>query len=202
MKLEVLRLKGNYYHNMKVIKCGGVLKVFRRPRDTSISYLNYSPCLNCFAFLIKTELWRHNKHCVLKKQGLMKETHNRKLQHESQMLLYSSQDMPVDSTFTDSVLSTMVNDDVSFVVKRDTSIVRYGSFLFSSLGVQKKHYIFQKMRILGRLLLQLRASNDMADNKLRDFLDCDYFDSIVKCTKEICGYDLGTEQTPEFKTPS
>ena len=126
-KLEILLLKGNNYHNIKVLKIGGVLNVIRRPNISSDeSYLGYSPCLHCFAFVMKHEIWRQNKRCVLKKQGI-NETHNRKLQHESQMLLYSSQDSHDDRAFIDAVLSTMKNDDVTFVIKRDSSIFRYGS---------------------------------------------------------------------------
>ena len=61
------------------------------------------------------------------KKQVVDQTHNRKLQHESAMLLYSSQNEN-DSAFSDAVLATMRNDDVSFLLKRDSTIVNYGSF--------------------------------------------------------------------------
>ena len=59
----------------------------------------------------------------MKRPGI-DETHNRKLQCESEMLLYSSLNEK-DRSFCDLVLSTMRMDDVSFVIKRDKCIVNY-----------------------------------------------------------------------------
>lgn len=42
-----------------------------------------------------------------------------------------------------------------------------------------------KMRILGRILLELRTNCDMVDGNLKDFLRPDFFDSVVKCTKQL-----------------
>ena len=64
MEFDKLRLKGNFYHNLRVLKCGGELKVLCRPAEGDlISYKQFIPCTHCLAFVQKTELWRHVAHC-------------------------------------------------------------------------------------------------------------------------------------------
>ena len=71
MELARLRLKGNFYHNLKVLRTGGALKVLRRPSDDQlISPQQLVPCKLCLGFVQRHELWRHE------------EKMNRKLQHE------------------------------------------------------------------------------------------------------------------------
>ena len=55
-KLSILRQRGNFHHNVKVKKVGGVLNVLRRPSDTVTSHDEYLPCLNCLAFVKKNVL--------------------------------------------------------------------------------------------------------------------------------------------------
>ena len=56
-ELDRIRLKGDFYHNLKVLKCGGVLKVIRRPNQfENISYRQFVPCKHCLGFVQKHEL--------------------------------------------------------------------------------------------------------------------------------------------------
>lgn len=62
VKLDLLRLKGDFYENMKILKCGGELIVVRRPQSVEIvSYRDYVPCIHCLGFVMKPEMWRHLK---------------------------------------------------------------------------------------------------------------------------------------------
>jgi hypothetical protein len=141
--LDMLRIKGDFYHNLRVLKSGGALKVFRRPSKLgNVTPDMYTPCTHCLAFLVKHELWRHVKHCPMKalSSKTEDEKHNRKLMHESDMLLHGSK-YEKNSALLENVISTMKNDDIKFIVKNDEAITRYGSFLFSKSGVTKKWYI-------------------------------------------------------------
>ena len=63
--LDILHFKGDFAHNIKVLKVGGELKVWRRPDEEGISYQMFTPCTFCLAFVQKHELWRHAAVCPL-----------------------------------------------------------------------------------------------------------------------------------------
>ena len=110
-----LRLKGDFYHNLKVIECGGALKVMRwPPPDEMLDYKQFISCTSCLGFIQKHELWRHVKVCPFD-EGAMYDPgiHNRKLQHESEMLLYGSRNICMEA-MEHSVLGIMRNDDIFF----------------------------------------------------------------------------------------
>ena len=157
-ELDRIRLKGNFYHNLKVLKCGGVLTVIRSPNPSEkISYCQFVPCTHCLGFVQKKELWRHTARCPFnegKAQGNLSGKHS-KLQFESEMLLYGSKDGQ-SNAFIDSIISVMRQDEVSFVAKRDDLIFKFGQARFEKDGTSKANYITQKMRSLARLLIELR----------------------------------------------
>ena len=155
-ELERLRLKGDFYHNAKVLKCGGQLKVLRRPISVELAdYRQYIPCTHCLGFVQRHELWRHVAQCDFndqKKKDGDQEEHvaNRRLQHESEMLLYGSQEF-CSQAMQDSVMSSMRPDEISFVAKRDDLIVLFGSSWFEKSGSLRANYISDEMRSLARL---------------------------------------------------
>lgn len=117
--IELLRLKGNFYHNLKVLKVSGELKVYRRPSTKEeINVKNYGPCVNCLAFVKKSELWRHKKKCPFNKYHDVNHEYNRKLKFESELMLYGSSSTKNTALHRD-VISTMRNDDVTYVAKND-----------------------------------------------------------------------------------
>jgi hypothetical protein len=80
----VLRNKGNFYHNINVLKMReGDLIVVRRPTK-EVSYKDYVPCQNCLGFFVKAELWRHRSGCVVEGDN---ESH---LVRNCKLILYSS----------------------------------------------------------------------------------------------------------------
>ena len=169
MGIEKLRLKGNFYYNLNVLKKGGELKVERRQVDSEkISVDMYGPCIHCFSFLLMKDLWRHTKRCPVKieKQDEQNEdVQNKKLRFQSEMLLFGSQ-YQKDRGFYEHLILSMKNDDITFIVKKDPCISRYGSFMFSTHGIAKKWYISQRMRTLGRLLKEIRKIMGNEDYKV------------------------------------
>ena len=81
------------------------------------------------------------------------------------------------------VLSSMQNDDITDIVREDELITTLGSPLTESQVLRKDNLISQKMRLLGRLLQELRAKEeDCLD--LMSFLSPKYFDDIIGGTKK------------------
>ena len=63
-QLDLMRFKGDFYHNMKVLRNGGGLIVWRRPvPEDIVSHHDYVPCVHCLAFVTKQEMWPHAKTC-------------------------------------------------------------------------------------------------------------------------------------------
>ena len=201
--LDALRLKGDFFHNLRVLHFGGELKLLRRPNyENNWTYRDFTPCPHCLGFVLKYELWRHNINCQFKDKARNIPKFGR-LQAESEMLLFTSMEKPSQSfmELKDTILSSMKSDDVSSLVRRDDVILDYGSFLMSSSGVEKAIFISQKMRQLGRLVLCYREKNDCSEYLLADLLKPERFDEVVAVTKELCSFQHG-EQLPSFKTPS
>ena len=68
LKLDELRGRGDFHKNMKVLRTGDELVVWRRPSpEMIVKATDYLPCEHCLIFVTKAELWRHRKKCPLKK---------------------------------------------------------------------------------------------------------------------------------------
>ena len=201
-QLDELRFLGNFHHNMKVLRTGGELVVFRRPgADDCVDSSSYRPCPYCLAFVTKHEMWRHVKSCPLNKG---REEGN--CLRKSNLLYYSNHYSDgASEELKGLVLTSMYKDEVTEEVSRDQLITTLGSFLLSSHGVRKGNYIAQRMRLLGRLLIQLKKRFNNQSLSLLDFLTPQYFDEIVETTKVLGGYsmvDAEGDTVATFSKPS
>ena len=204
LELKRLRLKGDFYHNIKALKIGGELIVYRRPNHIT-DVADYKPCKFCYLFLHKNELWRHTQKCSFKSSENERGAYS--LAQHSNLLLYPHTTTPgCNVELHEAVLAKMNNDEIANVVKKDSLILSFGSFLLSGKGVKKSGNISQTMRLLGRLLQQLRiAVPNMIEANLIDFISPRHFEAIVDSTKVLAGYMLCNddgELLPTFKTPS
>ena len=200
IELGILRKKGNFHHNMKVKKVGGVMNISRRPGNNMLktSHSQYLPCLNCLDFVKNDQLWRHHRVCPKRP---LNETPNRKLQYEATMLLNPTEDSD-KAKFMEDIISHMRMDDKGMIAKSDSALLRYGAFLYESSGPSKRAYISQKLRVLSRLLIELRKITEQNDANLTSFLAPNYFDNILKGTKLLTVYALKDDAPPEMQTPS
>ena len=199
VKLEIIRNRGDFIHNLKVLQVGGELKVCRRPLEgENVSPDSYTPCPTCFGFFLKAELWRHSQNCVVTRKKIEK---GRKLVYESSILLYGGSS-DKDKGLWDNVIATMKQDDITELIKKDELITSFGSFIFASKGKSAKWYISQRMRILARLLKQLNSNIDEEPHlSLIELMKPSFFDDFVSATKELCTLQQGN-QCQEFKIPS
>lgn len=205
LELDRFRLKGDFYHNLKVLKCGGELKVLRRPSvSETISYKQFVPCPHCLGFLQKHELWRHVSKCPFNETRSSEDgAQHRKLQFESEMLLYGSTDSST-AAFRDSVLAVMRHDDISFVAKRDELIIKVGAMLFEKDGSAKATNITQCMRSLARLLIEARNVIGSESADLATLITPSHFDDIVLATKQLCSHKVmeSNDHLSSFQRPS
>ena len=203
MKLDLLRYRGDFHQNMKILKIGGELIVWRRPAAGDfVNYRDYLPCMHCLVFVTQAEMWRHLKTCQHKSK-----TDNNNLVSCSKLLLYPNQNSAGASVqLQELILDKMNNDDISKCVKNDKLITTYGSFLLGTTdGMKTANCVSQRMRVLARLLLCMRKKLTKPELCLEDVLKPDYFDPIVEATKEVGGYTMINNEgeiVPSFSTPS
>ncbi|KAM9836767.1 uncharacterized protein ACBR49_019195 isoform 1-T2 [Aulostomus maculatus] len=61
--LEQLRCRGNYLHNIEVIRQGrGEIIPWRQPSE-DVDARNYLPCPLCLGFFLRADLWKHQASC-------------------------------------------------------------------------------------------------------------------------------------------
>lgn len=203
--LRRLQLKGNYHHNAKVIACGeGELIVRNRPSydDTKVDAKDFLPCPDCLAFLRKAHLWQHQKICPFKRsEGQDKnqdEGKRRNLITESRMMLLSYTSPQSSTLLNELVLCKMIDDDISFICKKDDVILMFGNSIVEKAGERKASVVSNKMRELGRLR---RVINEEVDGTLKDFLDPTHFDLVIRSVRKLCGFHRKEKET-RAETPS
>ena len=97
----------------------------------------------------------------------------------------------------EELLSKMQVDEVGNICRTDELIMESGKRLFARLGHEPHQhgYIREKMRELGRLLIQLRKSSP--DSSLVQYVDPTKFDKVVHAARE-----LGGHTGKQYKVPS
>lgn len=151
-KLERIRTIGNHIHNREVIRSGeGQLAVQYRPTNEGVAVDDFSPCPYCFGYFRRKDLWRHK--CTMKPE---KNKQIKKISVASRLLL----PLPASSSHQlNVILSNMRADNISRIVKSDSTICKYGERLANKHGhdTEQHNYIRQKLRVLGRLVEHLRS---------------------------------------------
>ena len=205
--LDILRYRGDFYHNLKVLKTGGELIVYRRPGNGEECHASdFTPCMHCLAFIRKHDLWRHVRQCPFNKRKERFEPENvahQKLQYESELLLYSSQVPNGCSEALASVLPSIRPGEVKLTLKADKLILLVGSSLLERGGSSKMQPIINTMRTLSRLLLKVQElQGNSSVECLSDCIDPRMFDIIIRATKTLAGYDPGTkDKSPSYSKP-
>ena len=116
------------------------------------------------------------------------------MQYEGTLLL-ASNNFPKECSkkkLSESVISTMVLDNVSAVVK------------YENRGIEKVGEVTQQMRVLARIVLEGRKVTENEKANLEDFLKPGQFDTLVQCARNLGGYseEDGALANRQFKSQS
>ena len=187
-----IRNLGNHAHNCQVLREGhGVLIVAYRPNQ-KVSPDAYGPCIHCFAYHVRTDLWRHQ--CPLKPARPQQTDGAGRMLRRVSGRVASASDLlkppPSGITFQlNQVLSAMKRDEVSLVVRNDTLIVGLAKREYAKLGhdVDQHGYIRNRIRELGRLVIQLRKNTHQPNASLESFVHPHHFADVVKAVHDIAG---------------
>lgn len=191
--LEQLRKKGNYQHNVEVLKNGSGELITSKRANKDYSVGVYLPCQYCLAFYIRHELWRHERRCQMRTNGnpvCLKRTVSSKL-------------LPLQGSVSgdlEEAIHSMKQDSVLHHLRDDALICKYGAWLFVKLGHDKKRqiYITQKMRELARFMLAVKEL-DGSVQYLHHVCTPSRFDLVIKGAKIVSGFD---ETLNKFEKPS
>ena len=198
MQLELLRIKGDHFHNISVIKGGqGELIIARRSPTEQIDIDTYGPCPKCLQWLKEHELRRHRQdRCIAHKKSEMIPSLT-KLVHQCRILKEKIEIDKHISPALKTVLTNMRRDEITQIVQSDSSIILLGEewlMKASKNFLRRANYTSERMRRVGKLLLELRKC--VPEKKSFDeFLHPAYFDLIVKCvltlTDSLAQFTMG-----------
>lgn len=191
--IDQIRNKGDYEH-----KCG-VGKIATKQKNPNVPVRDFLSCQHCFAFYRKTDLWRHEQSCRVRKgDGKSSETMGKGESHSA-----VTRGLPLAESLAEGcreIISVMYQDDISKQVRNDPLICKYGNLLYVKYDRDRSQfaYIAQKMRELGRFVL---AVHELDNNVkyLHEICVPSRFELAVAGAKKIGGFDPSTNQ---FKTVS
>ena len=196
-RLTRMRNLGNHIHNVKVLKEGqGTIIPVYRP-DHNAEYTNYLPCVDCYGYYVKFDLWKHN--CLFRESdGKQTQKKKRQFVKESKLLL----PIPGASKKAQEILAGLRYDDgVARFIRSDKLMKDLTDGLALSHGHDSDNfaYIRNKLRELGRLCLTYREMTGNPNAALSDLIDPSRFSDVVKATRKTAGFD---EETNLYTTPS
>ena len=206
---ELYRNRGDHRHNKDVLRKGeGELIVSRRP-SKDFSSDDYGPCPKCLLWVSKVNLLKHLNKCVA-----VNETDNDLERSVSRLSVDSdilADRVPVSlgEEMKNKVLGHMKDDSegVYRTLKADPLILHFGQYWWKRTKgheLNKRRYVSEKMRRVGRLLLcarKLLSASNAQEFFMWDFLRPKYFDLLVEAAIKITTPDdLGTEDY--MKSPS
>lgn len=190
---DLLRKRGNYNHNNKVIENNeGFLVVEKRPSGQNDAI--FLPCEFCLGFYSKCQLSNHMSRCKERPDSFQP---GKRVQGHASMMIYTNDSA---SDRLQLILSKMLVDDVSTCVKKDQLIIQFGNKLCTRLRKDgdQQHYISNKLRELGRLTLETqRCCIDVMS--LQDCLIPKNFGFVVEAATELSGWN---EEDGTLSAPS
>lgn len=196
--LEQIRNKGDYEHNCQVLKSGEGEIVTKKQTKTTVPVRDFLPCQHCFAFYRKTDLWRHEQTCKVRKGDQTSENANTNKGRNAASSL-----MPMSEILTGSckeIINIMHQDDIAKHIRFDPLICKYGNALSAKYDNDKSQfaYIAQKMRELGRFVLAVNEL-DKTVKYLHEICLPSRFELAVEGVKKVGGFD---PTSSKFKTIS
>jgi len=191
--------KGNFNHNIEVMKNQqGVVIPKYRPRKNQDSMTKYIPCKYCLGMFVSTDLWKHARKCKCSDDTQKRKSGYGEMVQSGKLLL------PVigsDHQLYINILTKMRNDAITRAVENDDLILLFGKRLYDKNGhnIHQHQYISQRLRELGRFLLQMREMYPTSSFTMSScLLPCNW-DKLLLGVRGVAGYN---EETHVYDVPS
>jgi len=195
--LTHLRNLGSHLHNTEVLrtKTGSLSVIYRPSKARTVKENEYLPCMYCYGYFQKRQLWRHVRKCPLKSESKPAV----KAVHAGKLLLDD------DKNITKSVKELIWNmraGCVKLVIHNDRLLQAVAGKMLKRVNSDKAHFnnIRARLRKLARVILHVRRSNSaLSSAKLKDILTPKHFQAVLSAVKAVAGYD---EENNSFVSPS
>ena len=202
LHLDRLRYRGDYHHNMTVLReKRGYIIPWRSPPKNETKFrkvTDYLPCRHCLAFFLRWDMWRHDKACPHRSENKAGEKGHRQLQQLSMMLLPAPDG--ASRGLHDIMTRSKKKDDIYLIALNDPLIMKYGSKLFHLHGHQPHlhSYISQKVREIARLVKSARKVSEGITN-LHNCINPAHFKHVAEAARKVAGF---RESDNRYGTPS
>ncbi len=195
-ELRKLSQKGNHQHNMRVIKQEeGLFILGRRTtgKDEVFDLERHSPCPMCFEWVTTTNLTGHALTCPAKDLP----THLMTVDNiaMASRVLCNRLNQTASILLSDEVFSTMHKDRVAEICLTDDLLIMLGNFWLQKNienVLARKYYTAHVMRLLARIIFQVRLIQKKEDMTLSEMLSPKNFDDVVTAAYRIAGRDGDT----------
>lgn len=152
LQLDYIQNKGNFEHNSDVLETQkGKLIPWKQPQKKSEGQ-KFAHCIHCNGLFSRRAMWLHFQVCSFKPES------TKPGKTRVQALCAFAE--PTPPWFNDAYwkFPSVMNQDQIVAIKGDQCILDYGFRLFKKNPkiVSQQQYIRQKLRELGRLLLEAR----------------------------------------------
>ncbi len=195
-ELRKLSQKGNHQHNMKVIKEEkGLFIVGRRTtrKDEIFDLERHCPCPMCFEWVTTTNLTRHASTCPAKDLSADLMTVDNIAM--ASRVLCNRLNQTASKLLIKEVFGTMLNDAVKDICLTDELLIMLGNFWLQKNienVLARKYHTAHVMRLMARILFQVRLIQKKEDITLSEMLSPRHFDAVVTATYRIAGRDGDT----------
>jgi hypothetical protein len=171
----------------------GKLVPWKQPQKKSEGQ-KFAHCIHCYGLFSRRAMWRHFQVCSFKPE-------NTKPGRTRVQALCAFAE-PAPAGFNDAYwkfLSIMNQDMIAVAIKEDRCILEYGYRLFKKNEkiVSHHQYIRQKLRELGRLLLEARKVTHV--KSIQELLKPEQYCQVVTAAKNLSGF---SQQTGKYQRPS
>jgi len=195
--MNELRNRGNYQHNLEVLKNNsGELKLRRRSKVTAVSAKTFSHCLHCKGMFGRKDIWRHVSRCPSKtKSDTATGGRTRVLGEIALAESPFCKELPSDVR---KMFSSMKADEIASAVQNDFLLMQLARYLCNKYRdhPSKQEYIRQQLREMGRLLLALRK---MSIFSIKNAIRPKHFYKVVEAVKDVTGFN---EKMRSYNKPS
>ncbi|XP_028809080.1 uncharacterized protein LOC114763505 [Denticeps clupeoides] len=195
--LNLLRNRGNFVHNTLVAQSRTGTVVARKQPRTQRASDDFLHCMHCKGLFLRTCLWKHVRKCQHRPRG-GQAAPGGKCRVQALAAFCNPVPFHVGRDIW-KIACEMKHDEITRAVKADRSILLFGEHLQRKMSsyAGKKDYIRQKMRELGRLLLEVRRS--AGPETLEALMAPRHFPQLVAAVRAVAGY---REDTNSFRSPS
>ena len=195
--LTELKNRGDHVNNLKVIEeQKGMLVVARKPNNpNAVKLEDFGPC-QCLKWLLKDQLFDHQTFCPANpernkmKNKTAKKSSRGSLKKQSEKRILARKVLgPLEDTEPTKleehlveVLSTLANDEIGQICRDDALIRLVGKSYLSDKPNPVEMYKNSKerMRMLGRLVFELRKKEGFENQNLEFFIHPVYWEHIIR----------------------